>query len=177
MIRCYITPDDWIGPEITLSPEESRHLLSARRAGRHETLEVFNGNGASALARILGVKAGRAVLASTGLNSLDKILCDLKKGDNVVWQVDSIEDYCHFVTPYIKKALKDKLADPKFDGVHIAITFGDAGQEVAEFAQSVKAGLIVMPSHGRTGLKHLLIGSVAERVVRLAHCPVLVLRD
>ncbi len=46
--------------------------------------------------------------ASTGLTGLDKTLCNLKKGDNVVWQVDSIEDYSHFVTPYIKKALKDK---------------------------------------------------------------------
>ncbi|MFA5422629.1 MAG: PEP/pyruvate-binding domain-containing protein [Phycisphaerae bacterium] len=46
--------------------------------------------------------------ASTGLEGLDKILCDLKKGDNVVWQVDSIEDYKHFVKPYIKKALDDK---------------------------------------------------------------------
>jgi hypothetical protein len=46
--------------------------------------------------------------ASTGLKGLDKILCDLKKGDNIVWQVDSIEDYSHFVGPYIKKALADK---------------------------------------------------------------------
>ncbi len=46
--------------------------------------------------------------ASTGLKGLDKILCDLKKGDNVVWQVDSIEDYSHFVTPYINKALECK---------------------------------------------------------------------
>ncbi len=46
--------------------------------------------------------------ASTGLKGLDKTICDLKKGDNVVWQVDSIEDYSHFVTPYIKKALEDK---------------------------------------------------------------------
>lgn len=46
--------------------------------------------------------------ASTGLEGLDKIICDLKKGDNIVWQVDSIEDYSHFVTPYIKKALEDK---------------------------------------------------------------------
>ena len=45
--------------------------------------------------------------ASTGLNGLDKIICDLKKGDNVVWQVDTIEDYSHFVGPYIKKALED----------------------------------------------------------------------
>ena len=45
--------------------------------------------------------------ASTGLKGLDKILSDLKKGDNVVWQVDSIEDYRHFVTPYVKKAKED----------------------------------------------------------------------
>ena len=46
--------------------------------------------------------------ASTGLKGLDKILCDLKKGDNVVWQVDSIDDYSNFVTPYVNKALADK---------------------------------------------------------------------
>jgi len=46
--------------------------------------------------------------ASTGLKGLDRIICDLKKGDNVVWQVDSIEDYSHFVSPYIKKALEGK---------------------------------------------------------------------
>jgi hypothetical protein len=46
--------------------------------------------------------------ASTGLEGLDKTVCDLKKGDNIVWQVDSIEDYSHFVTPYIKKALERK---------------------------------------------------------------------
>ncbi len=45
--------------------------------------------------------------ASTGYECLDQILCDLRKGDNVVWQVDSIEDYNHFVTPYVEKALQD----------------------------------------------------------------------
>jgi len=39
-----------------------------------------------------------------------------------------------------------------------------------------KIDLIVTGSHGRTGIKHVLIGSVAERVVQLAPCPVLVLR-
>ena len=46
--------------------------------------------------------------ASTGLSGLDEKLCDLKKGDNVVWQVDCIEDYSRFVNPYIKKALEDE---------------------------------------------------------------------
>ena len=53
---------------------------------------------------------------------------------------------------------------------------GDPGHEIVKLADTLKADLIVMPSHGRTGLAHVLIGSVAERVVRLAHCPVLVLR-
>jgi hypothetical protein len=46
--------------------------------------------------------------ASTGLSGLDKLLCDLKKGDNVVWQVDSVDDYRHFLTPYVTQALQDK---------------------------------------------------------------------
>ncbi|MBN1392548.1 MAG: hypothetical protein JW947_07075, partial [Sedimentisphaerales bacterium] len=46
--------------------------------------------------------------ASTGLAGLDKLLCDLRKGDNVVWQVDSIDDYRHFLEPYVAQALKDK---------------------------------------------------------------------
>jgi universal stress protein A len=41
----------------------------------------------------------------------------------------------------------------------------------------MKADLIVMGSHGRTGLSHVIIGSVAEAVVRHAYCPVLVVRD
>ncbi|MHC4117324.1 MAG: PEP/pyruvate-binding domain-containing protein [Planctomycetota bacterium] len=45
--------------------------------------------------------------ASTGLEGLDKILCDLKKGDNVVWQIDSVEDFGRFVEPYVTKALQD----------------------------------------------------------------------
>lgn len=43
-------------------------------------------------------------------------------------------------------------------------------------AQAKEFDLIVMGTHGRTGLQHLLMGSVAERVVRLAHCAVLVVR-
>jgi len=48
-----------------------------------------------------------AAWASTGIEGLDEVLCDLKKGDNVVWQVDSIDDYRHFVSPYIARAIQD----------------------------------------------------------------------
>jgi hypothetical protein len=47
------------------------------------------------------------VCTSTGLKGLDEILSGLRLGDNVVWQVDDIEDYRHFVIPYVDMALKE----------------------------------------------------------------------
>ena len=49
--------------------------------------------------------------------------------------------------------------------------------EILETAKSQKVDLIVMGTHGRTGLQHILLGSVAEKVVRLAPCPVLIARQ
>ena len=49
-------------------------------------------------------------------------------------------------------------------------------QVITDTASKQKADLIVMATHGRTGLSHLLMGSVAERVVRTAVCPVLTVR-
>jgi len=50
---------------------------------------------------------------------------------------------------------------------------GPAHTEILEKARRAKADLIVMGTHGRTGVEHLLLGSVAEKVVRLSSCPVL----
>lgn len=74
------------------------------------------------------------------------------------------------------EALRERLPGEKYEKVQVEVEFGDPGYRIADFAQRVGAELIVIPSHGRTGLKHMLLGSVAERVVRLSHCPVLVLR-
>ena len=76
----------------------------------------------------------------------------------------------------VEKYLQEKLADPKYQGIHTAVLLGEPAHGIANYAEEKHADLIVIPSHGRTGLTRLLIGSVAERVVRLAHCPVLVLR-
>ncbi len=77
----------------------------------------------------------------------------------------------------VKENLRQKLTGDRYQGLQIEVEFGDAGHRIAEFATSIGADLIVMPSHGRTGLSRVLIGSVAQRVVQLAHCPVLVLRS
>lgn len=53
---------------------------------------------------------------------------------------------------------------------------GKPGEEIVSYASEIKASLIIIPSHGYHGIKRLMLGSVAERVVRLAPCPVLVLR-
>ncbi len=47
---------------------------------------------------------------------------------------------------------------------------------IVDTAKKLKADLIIMSTHGRTGLSHMFIGSVAERVVRSATCPVLTVR-
>jgi nucleotide-binding universal stress UspA family protein len=80
-------------------------------------------------------------------------------------------------TRHAEQALRERLGQDRSGRVQFTIEFGDPGHEIAAFAARQQAGLIVLPSHGRTGLKRLLIGSVAERVVRLASCPVLVLKN
>jgi nucleotide-binding universal stress UspA family protein len=59
----------------------------------------------------------------------------------------------------------------------IVVVHGIPFQEILETAKMQQADLIIMGTHGRTGLHHVLMGSVAEKVVRLAPCPVLVVRQ
>ena len=78
---------------------------------------------------------------------------------------------------HARDALHERLVQHDVVGANIVVAIGDPGREIPDFAESLHAELIVLPSHGRTGISRLLIGSVAERVVRRAHCPVLVLRQ
>ncbi len=91
----------------------------------------------------------------------------------VIW--DTIDDQSR--REHAEKALRQEMCEQGFDDeVHIVVRFGDPGHEIVAYAEEIEAGLIVVSSHGRTGLRHLLLGSVAERVVRLARCAVLVLK-
>ena len=57
------------------------------------------------------------------------------------------------------------------------VAYGFPFEHIVTVARNQGVDLIIMGTHGRTGLKHVLMGSVAERVVRLAPCPVLVTRS
>lgn len=74
------------------------------------------------------------------------------------------------------EAFEKFLAERNAAGVRAEILFGDPGLEIAEYAATIGADLIVIPSHGYHGVKRLLLGSVTERVIRHANCSVLVLR-
>jgi nucleotide-binding universal stress UspA family protein len=59
----------------------------------------------------------------------------------------------------------------------IVVVHGVPFQEILHAAKERQVHLIIMGTHGRTGLTHVLLGSVAEKVVRLAPCPVLIARQ
>ena len=58
-----------------------------------------------------------------------------------------------------------------------ALRIGAPADEIVQYAQARDIDLIVMGTHGRSGVAHLLMGSVAEQVVRIAPCPVLLVRS
>ncbi|WP_416672192.1 universal stress protein [Egbenema bharatensis] len=89
---------------------------------------------------------------------------------SIVWQ--TIDDNTR--RQNVEKAFSEKF-DPAL-GIHFNVAIGDPGSEILDFAEKNDITLIVIPSHGRTGLGRFFLGSVAERVMRYAHCPVLVLR-
>ena len=59
----------------------------------------------------------------------------------------------------------------------LLVRFGRSYHEIAEAARTLKVDLIIISTHGYTGLKHAFLGSTTERVVRHAPCPVLVVRE
>lgn len=70
-----------------------------------------------------------------------------------------------------------KLADDTDVSIVRKLVEGNVVSEIIRYLDDNHIDLIVMGTHGRTGLKHMLIGSVAENVVRHASCPVLTTRS
>lgn len=59
----------------------------------------------------------------------------------------------------------------------LEVRLGQPSEEIVKVADDEEADAIFMATHGRTGLKHIVFGSVAERVVSRANCPVLTVRS
>jgi nucleotide-binding universal stress UspA family protein len=79
---------------------------------------------------------------------------------------------------WVKKALDERVAAARTTGLDVraVLKTGAPASAIADTAAEEHADLIVIGTHGRTGLNRLVIGSVAERVVRSAPCPVLTVK-
>jgi universal stress protein A len=74
-------------------------------------------------------------------------------------------------------AMVKKLNLPENLIEHTVVRYGAPYVEITEAARTLKVDLIIITTHGYTGLKHVFLGSTAERVVRHAPCPVLTVRQ
>jgi nucleotide-binding universal stress UspA family protein len=79
------------------------------------------------------------------------------------------------LTTAAEHAMTELLKREELQGINpiTAISHGRASSAIIEYAQTHSIDIIVIATHGRTGLEHLIFGSTAERVVRESPCPVL----
>lgn len=82
----------------------------------------------------------------------------------------SMEDEAH---KQLKETAK-RFGDDFQDSLELVLRKGLDYEEVVKYSKEINCDLIVIATHGRTGILHTLLGSVAEKVIRYAKCPVLV---
>lgn len=92
-------------------------------------------------------------------------------GDPVVAQVTAIREAEEYLSAVVKR-----LADKGTTRVETHVWYGTAAVAIVEAAVAQKADLIVMSTHGRSGLGRLVLGSVAESVLRGTTTPILIVR-
>ncbi|MEO1619521.1 MAG: universal stress protein [Cyanobacteria bacterium J06632_3] len=77
----------------------------------------------------------------------------------------------------IQKLFDETFPSSEYQGLNFAIESGDPAAGIIDYAEQQEMDLVVMPSRGRSGISRFFMGSIAEKVVRFAHCPVLVLKQ
>jgi nucleotide-binding universal stress UspA family protein len=90
-----------------------------------------------------------------------------------------LPDLQHDVEPQARERLVELLVDNDpvpLPTEPVVVTAGSTAQAIVDYAASAGIDLIVVGTHGRSAVAHLLLGSIAERVVRTARCPVLTVR-
>ncbi len=86
----------------------------------------------------------------------------------------------HALKAAVARRLEERLTAEDRIGLHahaVLETSDHAADAITGYAKEADIDLIVMGTHGRHGISHLLVGSVAERVVRTASCPVLTVKN
>lgn len=99
----------------------------------------------------------------------------LRRKDRLVDTVDGMRESLEGVARERVRFWTASLGEQAFRTI-IHVRIGGAADQVAELASEVSADLLVVGTHGRRGVQRLVMGSVAERVLKLAKSPVLVVR-
>jgi len=84
-----------------------------------------------------------------------------------------VEERKQLLAEFLRAGFSELLSQTR---IRPEVDVGSAYRKIVEKSAEEGVDMIVMSTHGRTGLLHMLVGSVAERVVRLATCPVLTIR-
>ena len=95
---------------------------------------------------------------------------------NYVFKIPEYERYLHADAEAHLKKVREELVSKNVK-VRTQVGHGSAADEIVLIAKVEGVDLIVISTHGSTGLERLVFGSVAEKVVRLAECPVLTVRQ
>ena len=90
----------------------------------------------------------------------------------VVWQTVSDRQRID----QVKHTFHQRFNDRRYEEITLAVVVGNPSLKIVDYAREHGIQCIAIASHGRTGMARLLMGSVAERVVRLAPCSVLVMK-
>ncbi len=77
---------------------------------------------------------------------------------------------------YVEETMSSTPGGKQIRGALTHVRLGDPAEEITRLAVDLDADLIIVGTHGRRGIQRMILGSVAERVTRLADCPVLVAR-
>jgi glycine betaine transporter len=119
-------------------------------------------------AEVLGKNVGARIVLLHVIDALSFVVTE-----SLQW-----EDIYRRLRASAKPLLEGQVRKTEKKGLPAAydLVQGAPYDQIVKKAGEIGADLIVMGTHGRTGMSHLLLGSVAERVVRLAPCPVLTVR-
>jgi nucleotide-binding universal stress UspA family protein len=129
---------------------------SSARALRHAAALVAECGGSLIVVHVVPADYGWLGIGRDESRELDQKL-----------QRQAADSLSSFVDPFLRQNVT----------VDLQVRLGNPAQEIVAAAAESKSDLIVLSTHGLTGLDRYLIGSVADRVVRLASCPVLLIRS
>jgi nucleotide-binding universal stress UspA family protein len=144
-------------PKVILVPTDFSDPSNEALAYAKDLAEAFNAS--IHLLHVVENPLSQPWALETYGTSLDAVLADFKA----------------YGQQQLEKTMPD--ADRKKYNAERVIGVGSAFSEIRDYANAHHVDLIVMGTHGRGGLAHAMLGSVAERVVRYAPCPVLTIRQ